>query len=235
MTGNNNNRPIIEPLPETAAAADVKKLTMKGLKLELNDLSGFIEDDVLGKLVELANAIEAHNKAFVIVSNNLDAIQQSVDLIATAHKEANTLDTLTEMATDINALQEAQGVLSRNQTLLQEGMFILSGDVMKANPPTPAPPLVTMDAPEEIIEQIPEEIPEPEEIQFGTPQHPVLEAIADSCIVMNDILLLCKAMKKVPELVDQSRIALLDLAGRRAGIQITPGMQIRAGVKMVVA
>ena len=213
MTGNNNNRPTIEPVPAEAQAADAKKLSMKGLKLELDDLTNFIEEEILGKLVALTNAVEAHNKAFKIVSDNQLQLQESDNLLAS----------------------EILGLQTRTPTAEDEA-------ARRGLRPAELKRTLTRTVPE-TLEVIPEEVPqpfqeaeqEPEEIRFGTNQHKVLEAIADSCIVMNDILLLCKAMKKVPELTDQTRIALLDLAGRRAGIEIQPGMQVRAGVKQIVA
>lgn len=191
MTDNNGSRPIIEPIPSTEAAADTKKLTMKGLKLELDDLSEFIDGDVLGKILELTDAVQAHN--------------------------------------------EALKILGEIQANLQEAIYALGEATLAPSPSVLPQALETLEEPEPIPEPIPEPEPEPEDLQFGTHQHVVLETIADSCIVMNDILLLCKAMKKVPELTDQTRIALLDLAGRRAGIEIQPGMQVRAGIKMIVA
>jgi len=213
MTGNNGYGKVTRTNEAAKQAAELKKLSMKGLKLELDDLTNFIEEEILGKLVEITNAVEAHNEAFKIVSSNQAALQQSIDLLAGEIMEIQTRTPQAGEKSHDKAIRESV------EELIQ---------VRKAEP-EPEPPHL------EYPEPVPQEDSYKEDLIFGQHQHVVLETIADSCIVMNDILLLCKAMKKVPELTDQTRIALLDLAGRRAGIQITPGMQVRAGVKMIVA
>jgi len=212
MTPTNGNKPIIEPALAEPAPADLKKLTMKGLKTELDDLTDLIENEILNVITSLTNAVDKHQKAFKVVSSNQSALQQSIDLLAGEIMVLQTGQPETEKEAESNRLQAAE--------LVQPPILTVT--------PEPEP------EPLQYPEPVPQEDSYAEDLTFGSHQHVVLETIADSCIVMNDILLLCKAMKKVPELSDQTRIALLDLAGRRAGIEITPGMHVRAGVKMIV-
>jgi len=62
-----------------------------------------------------------------------------------------------------------------------------------------------------------------------------IAAVASVCLTMNDVLMICRALKEIPELTDTERIKIVSLACRSSGVFITPGLQIRAGVKFTGA
>jgi len=235
MKGNNNDGKAPQTNEAAQQAAELKRLSMKGLKLELDDLTNFIEEEILGEFIDLSNTVETHNSTLKIVSDNQLALQNSIDLLASEILVLQTGTPPVEAEAAHPKIQAAP-MMPDNRDY---GPIVPSPEAAQLPPLTQPPAIIISDKPEpphiEYQEPVPQEDSYAKDLKFGTHQHVVLETIADSCIVMNDILLLCKAMRKVPELTDQSRIALLYLAGRRAGIEITPGMQVRAGVKMIVA
>jgi phosphoribulokinase len=77
------------------------------------------------------------------------------------------------------------------------------------------------------------------EIEFAKPpaaipDSPVqtadIAAVASACLTMNDVLMICRALRDSPdtELMDKNEI--LNIACRSAGVEVTHGLQIRAGV-----
>jgi hypothetical protein len=87
--------------------------------------------------------------------------------------------------------------------------------------------------------------PEPAaEIEFAQPPQTTAGGTADIsdigvvaavCQTMTDVLTITRALKEVPELTDAERKEILYIAGRASGVIITPGLQIRAGVKFTGA
>jgi len=85
------------------------------------------------------------------------------------------------------------------------------------------------------------DIPEPPEpeIQFDRrPEPPIrwelqaanLATVASVCLTMNDVLMICRAMKKAPDIPDKDKIHILNIACRTAGMDDTIGLRIRAGI-----
>lgn len=62
-----------------------------------------------------------------------------------------------------------------------------------------------------------------------------IAAVASVCQTMADVLLICRVLKAMPSLTDGERTYLLSIASRAAGVPLSPGLQIRAGVKSVEA
>lgn len=58
-----------------------------------------------------------------------------------------------------------------------------------------------------------------------------LEHIASVCLNMNDVLMICRALRDVKCIYDSEREYILNLATRNAGVQMTSGLRIRAGIK----
>lgn len=56
-----------------------------------------------------------------------------------------------------------------------------------------------------------------------------LESVASVSQTMADVLMVCRALKIAPNLTDQERTNILDIACKKASVIITPGLQIRAG------
>ena len=85
--------------------------------------------------------------------------------------------------------------------------------------------------------------PEPElELEFAQPpQQPAggsitkgdIEAVAQVAQSMTDVLMICRALKAMPDIADEDRLYLLQVACRMAGEQVTGGLQIRAGMRNV--
>jgi len=82
------------------------------------------------------------------------------------------------------------------------------------------------------------------EIEFAQPPQPTaggqvwgsdIEAVASTCLTMNDVLMICRALKDAPEIPDKDKTQILNTACRSSGVILTPGLQIRAGVKFTGA
>jgi len=82
------------------------------------------------------------------------------------------------------------------------------------------------------------------ELEFATPPaQPAggratagdIEAVASVCLTMNDVLTICRALKDMPDLPDQEKIRILNLACRTAGVPDTQGLRIRAGISATEA
>jgi len=87
--------------------------------------------------------------------------------------------------------------------------------------------------------------PEPaQELEFAQPTQQMaggsiakgdIEAVAQVAQSMTDVLMICRALKAMPDLTDDDRLYLLQVACRMAGEQVTGGLQIRAGMRNVEA
>lgn len=75
----------------------------------------------------------------------------------------------------------------------------------------------------------------PQQRAGGTVDVSGIAAIANVCLSMVDVLMVTRALKEVPELSDDERNEILDIACRSSGVIIAPGLQIRAGVMNVEA
>jgi len=80
--------------------------------------------------------------------------------------------------------------------------------------------------------------PEPE-LEFAKPpEQPAggqvtagdIEMVASVCLTMNDVLTICRALKEAPDLDDQDKIRILNIACKTAGVEDTVGLRIRAGI-----
>ena len=84
-----------------------------------------------------------------------------------------------------------------------------------------------------------EESAEHQELEFAPPPTPTptqpaqagdIAMIANVCLTMNDVLMICRALKKSPTLSDMDKTAILNIACNSADVPPTYGMQVRAGV-----
>lgn len=69
----------------------------------------------------------------------------------------------------------------------------------------------------------------------GTDDISAIAIVASVCQTMTDVLTITRALKEVPELTDAERKEILYIASRASGVVITPGLQIRAGVRFAGA
>jgi hypothetical protein len=81
-----------------------------------------------------------------------------------------------------------------------------------------------------------------QELEFAQPPaHPEpvtatkgdIESVASVCQSLTDVLMVCRALKAVPNMTDEDRLYILQVACRMAGEPITNGIKIRAGIKYV--
>jgi len=74
-------------------------------------------------------------------------------------------------------------------------------------------------------------IPTPEQqAQVGD-----IAAVASVCLTMNDVLMITRALKDAQGLSDMERNEILNIACQSADVKLNAGLQIRAGVRNVVA
>jgi uncharacterized coiled-coil protein SlyX len=185
-----------------------RRITTAQVKKELDALKSDIEKDVLDWL------------------GNLDTRMESLE--ATTAKHNATL--LSDVKVRLDVLDKAIAILQSNQSELmkayteqQQTIDAVTGSVNTIH-----------DAVIELSEQ-----PAATEIEFAKPpaaipDSPVqtadIAAVASACLTMNDVLMICRALRDSPdtELMDKNEI--LNIACRSAGVEVTHGLQIRAGV-----
>jgi len=62
-----------------------------------------------------------------------------------------------------------------------------------------------------------------------------IETVAGVCLTMNDVLMICRALKGSPEIPDQEKIRILNIACKAAGVPDAIGLRIRAGISTTEA
>jgi len=62
-----------------------------------------------------------------------------------------------------------------------------------------------------------------------------IATVACVCLTMNDVLMICRALKEAEHIPDQEKIWILNVACRAAGVSDTPGLRIRAGISATEA
>lgn len=200
---------------KTAAVAAVpeqvtqKRATVASVKREIDGLRNDVETDVLDWLGNLDVRLEAmekrtaqHNKAL------LGDVKARLERI-----ETGTLADRENVAADINnrvkAAEVAIGTLAVTmRSLIDEPEAVQRSPADAAG--FAAPPDRTQDEKTRI-----------EDIQ----------TMANVCQTMTDVLMICRYLKNDPELTDEERIRVLEMAAGQAVVPITQGLQIRAGVK----
>jgi len=222
--------------PQAATAPPVRRrTTVADLKKELADLKNTISVDVLawcGQLDNRLDQIEQHtisdrvrvNKDFL---SRIDALEN-----AAAQKPDSAVTNVTDRLT---ALENGIGALADAIRSTAEGAALWG---------------VRMEECEDAIHDlrttssVEESHGRQEEIEFAKPpavdhEIPVhiadIAAIADVCLTLNDILMICRALKEMTDITDTEKNEILNIACTRAGEAVTPGMRIRAGIKYVEA
>ena len=200
---------------QTAAAAAVpeqvtqKRATVASVKREIDGLRSDIETDVLDWLGGLDVRLEAmekrtatHNEAL------LGDVKARLEII-----EKGSLSDRGNVAADIAArLDTQEGAIGALVDVLRS--HIDESDATKRSPADTAG-FAT-----------PPEQPKEDEGRTAT-----VSSMANVCQTMADVLMICRYLKNDPELTDEERIKVLGIAAERAGVPITQGLQIRAGVK----
>ena len=199
---------IPEEIPEETPTV-AKRATVASVKKELDALKQDVEGDVLQWLGQLDVRLEdvekrtaAHNAAL------LGDVKTRLEII-----EAGSLSDVANVAADIaariDALEEASSTLTG---ILRSHLTDTEGQppaAAAAAGPTMAP---TQQASE-------------------TTQTNDIREIAAHCQTMADVLLICRILKADPTLTDADRDEILQIATGAAGVPITQGIRIRAGVQ----
>jgi len=152
-----------------------------------------------------------------------------------ADVEESVLSWLGELATRLDALEkgflaDAPPVWSEIDRRLtnQDAAIGALSDALRSHLEEPA---ATPQQPETEIEFA----QPPQQRAGGAVELSSIAAIASVFLTMNDVLMICRALKEVPELTDLERNEILNIAGEISGVEISSGLKIRAGVRNVGA
>lgn len=167
------------------------------------------------------------------------------------------LEWLGQLDTRLDAIEKCVGILQHNQSELMKAHLIAreAVDTIQATPQTanidtrldnqdaaigalasalrshleePAAPALTPETELEFAQP-------PQQTAGGQSRKSDIEAVASVCLHMTDVLMICRVLKATPDLPDEDRTYLLTIACRAAGVTLSPGLQIRAGVREVEA
>jgi len=185
-----------------------RRVTTAQVKKDLSDLESYIENEVLawcGQLDTRLDKIEHEEEPQI--KQALAYLQKQIERL---EKTQNT-DTPT-----------SGGEIDR-RLLAIEGATAALADAVRA-----------------IIADVQDLQPEPtEEIVFAKPPTTTpdqlslvgdITAVATVCLTMNDVLMITRALANAKDLSDLQRVEILKIACRSAGVEITTGLQTRAGV-----
>lgn len=200
---------------KTAAVAAVpeqvtqKRATVASVKREIDGLRNDVETDVLDWLGNLDVRLEAmekrtaqHNEAL------LGDVKARLEILEREEKKT-IIEVADDVAARINALEDAT---DKTVQILRSHITDTGGQppaAAAAAGPTMAP---TQPAGE-------------------TTQTNDIREIAAHCQTMADVLLICRMLKARQNITDEERSHILDCACQIAGVTMTQGLQIRAGVK----
>lgn len=195
----------------TAAAVPPvpKRPTVAGLKKELDELKQDMNRDVLEwlgqldiRLEEVETRTAAHNEALLgDVKTRLDIIERE--------PLAERKDVAADIAARLDAVEGATGTLAD----------VMRSHIADTEGPTQTPAAAagfTM-APVQ-----------PEE---ETTRQDDIREIIPQCQTMTDVLMICRTLKARQNITDEERKYLLDCACQIAGVTMTQGLQIRAGIQ----
>lgn len=188
-----------------------KRATVAGLKKELDELKQDMNRDVLEWLGQLDVRLEdvekrtaTHNEALLgDVKTRLDIIERE----PLAERE----DVAADIAARLDAVEGATGTIA---AIMKSHLRDTEGQTQ-----TPAAAAGFAVAPVQ---------PEGEKGRTAT-----VLSMANACQTMADVLMICRYLKNDPKLTDEERNEILRTAAERAGVQMTQGLQIRAGVRNV--
>lgn len=209
-----SNRKVKEAAGSTPPPPPTRKrTTIADLKKELEELRRDIDKDILTWIGELDVRLEGleattatHNKTLLSdVKNRLDALEN-----APTHLQPSFVP-------DITARME----------MLENAIATLADAIKEIAADDAAPPPA---AAEEI------EFAAPPQQPAGEPIHAAdIETVAAVAKNMTDVLMICRALAAATNTSDAERIRILDYACTRAKVLVTPGLQIRAGIRYVEA
>lgn len=199
---------IPEDIPEETPTV-AKRATVASVKKELDTLKQDVEGDVLQwlgqldvRLEEVEKRTAAHNGALLgDVKTRLEILERE--------EQKTIIEVADDVAARINALEEASSTLTG---ILRSHLTDTGGQ-----PPAAAAAAGPTMAPTQ------------PRVARGRVEN--LETIAAVAQTMNDVLMICRGLQRDDTISDEDRIRIVNVACDRAGVPMTQGLQIRAGVK----
>ena len=190
-----------------------KRLTVADLKKELDELKADVDDSVLGWLGELAVRLDKLEQV---------PIQDIVDVASDINARLKKLEEGSNPDRQ-NVAEDIADRLDNYDAAIGARADALT-DHIKDSAATPQP--------------------QETEIEFAQPPQQTVDrqaragdiiSVASVCLTMGDVLTVCRALKADIGVSDQERNEILNIACLSSGVILTPGLQIRAGVKLTGA
>ena len=190
------------------AAAKKKRITVADLNKTMDELTELVDTDIYGWLDKLdirmrhfENA-EAENLPLTS-SITTERFKRLEDFIGNS-----TVKEITELKARLDALEGAIGAIADAFRLHLEEVSgeqpAAAQEIEFAKPPTAA--------------------------EYRLTQTGDIAAVASVCLTMNDVLMICRALRDSPDLEAMDKNEILNIACKSAGVQVTHGIQIRAGI-----
>lgn len=225
--------PAQEAEPE--APKKTKRTTLASLKADFTSLESFMDEEVIPaiELIEdrVNKIIEKGVQTRIVEPPMLEARLQALE----AGSLSDRADVAADIADRLNALEAAEKITSGNQSTLLKTHIQMQDDLNVINSSINT----IHDAVVEMQEEETADAPTPhlmaDFVEEETTRTEHIANLANVCVSMSDVLLICRYLKADPEIPEEIRIETLQLACRRAGVPVSAGMSARAGVKYVVA
>jgi hypothetical protein len=225
--------PAQETEPEKATPK--KRTTITSLKADLKALESFMDEEII-PAIELTEdrvnkIIERTKQTPIVETPMLEARLQTLEEDASKHND--TL--MSDFKIRLDVLDKSTEIIHGNQAALmtvhlqmQEDLNVIANNNNQMQ-----------DAIIALQEEETAEAPEPHLMADVIPTEATrttgIADLANVCVSMSDVLMICRYLKADPEIPEEVRIETLQLACRRAGVPVSAGMNARAGVKYVVA
>jgi hypothetical protein len=211
-TDYNENGNIKLP-PPPLAAEKPKRPTVAGLKKDIEDIESYIENEILAWLGELAARLEKLEEGSL----------------------SDRADVAADIAARLDNQDAAIGALADALRTYGEGIADWGSRMEECEDSILSLRTTNVDIQESAKHTELEFAQPPVQPALGAVQPSSIAAVASVCQTMNDVLMICRTLKEVVELSDAERNEILHIACRASGVVITPGLQIRAGVKFTGA
>jgi len=199
--------------PEMATPAKKKRVTVGDVDTKLKELDSFLDEDVIPAIDQL-----------------------EIQMQASEERTAKHNDTLlSDVKTRLDIIDKSMQILSDNQSTLMKQHLERDARMEEIEDMLMAHETDARDR---------KESAEHTELEFAQPPSPHarqratagdIETVASVCLTMTDILTICRALKEAPDLDDQDKIRILNIACKTAGEMMTHGMLIRAGISATEA
>lgn len=212
-----------------------RRITSAQVKKELDELKADIDKDVLDWLGQLDIKLEGleattatHNKTLLgDVKTRLDILDKGI--VTLQGNQSELMKAYQALQRDVDGIPATPEPTDLNLRMvsIEEATATLADAVRslaKDAAATPQPAAAEL------------EFAQPPEVTVGElATKGDIAAMASVCLTMTDVLMICRLLKLKQSLSDGDRTYLLSIASRAAGVPLSPGLQIRAGVQNVEA